>query len=238
MQAAGRARGVLLAALLAGVGACGGNEATPAVGGVASPGPGSAAPAADADSPPAGSADTAAGTTPPALESVPSAKGAAPPAGSAAPSDSAAGTTPPAPESAPSAGAASPPAGSADSVSPGPGSAAPSAGAAGSPPSAGSPAGARPNGVVPAPELPVPRPPAVPGELSSPEHRRYQQLRVETLRLMIEAARRALPIGPFQQRIDAAARTALQDVSEAADRMEETAADIRAALAASDPAGR
>ena len=182
--AAGWPRGVLLAALLAAAGACGGNEATPAVGGAASPGSGSAAP------------------------------------------------------SAPAAGAASPPAGSADSASPAPGSTAPSAGAAGSPPSAGSPAGARPNGGVPAPGVPGSPPPAVPGELSSPEHRRYQQLRVETLRLMIEAARRALPIAGFQQRIDAAARTALQDVSEAADRMEETAADLRAALAAADPAGR
>lgn len=141
------------------------------------------------------------------------------------------------------AGAASPPAGSAapsaDSASPAPRSAVPSADAAGSPPSVGPPAGARPNGVVPAPEFPVPRPPAaVPDELSSPEHRRYQQLRVETLRLLIEAARRALPIAGFQQRIDAAARTALQDVSEAADRMEETAADLRAALAAADAAGR
>ena len=107
------------------------------------------------------------------------------------------------------------------------GDSAPAVGGAASPPA------------VPAPELPVPGPPAaVPDELSSPEHRRYQQLRVETLRLMIEAARRALPIGPFQQRIDAAARTALQDVSEAADRMEEIAADLRAALATADPAGR
>lgn len=198
MQAAGRARGVLLAALLAVAGACGGNDAAPAGAGAASS-----------------------------------------PAGFAAPSADAAETPTPALESAPSADAASLPAGSADSASPGSRSAAPSVGAAGSPPSVGPPDGARPNGVVPAPELPAPRPPAaVPDELSSPDHRRYQQLRVETLRLLIEAARRALPIAGFQQRIDAAARTALQDVSEAADRMEETAADLRAALAAADPAGR
>lgn len=140
----------------------------------------------------------------------------------------------PEPESVPFPDGASPPAGSAAS----------SAGAAGTPGPAvsrpaDSPDGARPNGVIPAPEFPVPGPPAaVPDALSSPEHRRYQQLRVETLRLMIEAARRALPIGPFQQRLDAASRTALQDVSEAADRMEGIAADLRAALAAADAAGR
>ena len=99
------------------------------------------------------------------------------------------------------------------------------------PRSGGSPAGAPPNGVVPAPESSAPRPPAVPEELASPEHRRYRQLRVETLRLMIEAARRALPIGPFQERIDAASRTAVRDVSEAGDRMAEIAADLRQAIA-------
>ena len=66
------------------------------------------------------------------------------------------------------------------------------------------------------------------------DHERYRRLRVETLRLMIEAARRELPIGPFQQRIDAAIGTALQDVSEAADRMEEIVADLRQAIAAAD----
>lgn len=66
------------------------------------------------------------------------------------------------------------------------------------------------------------------------DHERYRRLRVETLRLMIEAARRELPIGPFQQRIDAAVGTALQDISEAADRMEEIVADLREAIAAAD----
>ena len=92
------------------------------------------------------------------------------------------------------------------------------------------PAGAPPARDMPAPGSSIPASPAVTDDLSSPEHRRYQQLRVETLRLMIEAARRALPIGPFQQRIDAAARTAL-DVSEAADRMEEIVAELEQAIA-------
>ena len=86
-------------------------------------------------------------------------------------------------------------------------------------------------GDVPAPGASIPASPAVTDDLTSPEHRRYQQLRVETLRLMIEAARRALPIGPFQQRIDAAARTALEDVSEAADRMEAIVAELEQAIA-------
>ena len=129
---------------------------------------------------------------------------------------------------------ASDPSGGAGAASRAPGSD-PSAGTGAVPqpagPHSGSPAGAPPNGVVPAPESSAPRPPAVPEELASPEHRRYRQLRVETLRLMIEAARRALPIGPFQERIDAASRTAVRDVSEAGDRMAEIAADLRRAIA-------
>lgn len=95
-------------------------------------------------------------------------------------------------------------------------------------------AGASPAEVAPALEPSVTAPPAAPAvvdTLSSPEHQRYQQLRLQTLRLMIEAAKQALPIGSFQQRIDAAARTALQDVSEAGDRMEEVAADLQQMLA-------
>ena len=92
--------------------------------------------------------------------------------------------------------------------------------------------GAAPAGVAPAPEFPLPQSPALPLELSTPEHQRYQQLRLETLRAMIEAARLALPIGPFQERIDAAARIALDDVVEAADRMEVIIADLREAIAA------
>ena len=70
--------------------------------------------------------------------------------------------------------------------------------------------------------------------MSSPEHERYQQLRLEALRLMIQAAQRALPIGAFQQRIDAAARIALQDVSEAGDLQEGIVIDLREAIAAAD----
>ena len=100
-------------------------------------------------------------------------------------------------------------------------------------PPPGDPSGvAAPDDAVPAPESPAPRPPALPVELSSPEHQRYQQLRLETLRAMIDAAKLALPIGPFQQRIDAAARIALEDVSEAGDLMEQIVADLREAIAA------
>ena len=91
---------------------------------------------------------------------------------------------------------------------------------------------AAPDDAVPASESPAPQPPTLPVELSSPEHQRYQQLRLETLRSMIDAAKLALPIGPFQQRIDAAARIALEDVSEAGDLMEQIVADLREAIAA------
>lgn len=79
---------------------------------------------------------------------------------------------------------------------------------------------------------PAARPSQTPPPLSSPEHERYQQLRLEALRLMIQAAQRTLPIGPFQQRIDEAARTALQDVSAAGDLQEAIVADLREAIAA------
>lgn len=103
---------------------------------------------------------------------------------------------------------------------------------AGVPPPGDPSGGAAPDDAVPAPESPAPQPPALPVELSSPEHQRYQQLRLETLRAMIDAAKLALPIGPFQQRIDAAARMALEDVSEAGDLMEQIVADLREAIAA------
>ena len=65
---------------------------------------------------------------------------------------------------------------------------------------------------------------------------RYEQLRVETLRLMIDAARLALPIGPCQNRIDRAARAASQgDVPAAADIMEDVAAGLRRAIADARP---
>lgn len=102
---------------------------------------------------------------------------------------------------------------------------------AGSPPpvaSGGSPPGGSPAGSAAGSG---PRPD---GRLqgASADHERYRRLRVETLKLMIEAARRALPIGPFQQRIDAASMTATSDVAEAADRMEEIFADLRGTIAA------
>ena len=67
-------------------------------------------------------------------------------------------------------------------------------------------------------------------EAAPADHVRYQELRVETLRLMIAAARLALPIGPCQQRIDRASRAASQgDVPGAADIMEEVATGLRGA---------
>lgn len=100
------------------------------------------------------------------------------------------------------------------------------------PPTGDPSVGGAPSGMVPVPESPVQQSPALPLELSSPEHQRYQQLRLETLRAMIEAAKLALPIGPFQERIDAAARIALDDVTEAADRMEVVVVDLQEAIAA------
>ena len=94
------------------------------------------------------------------------------------------------------------------------------------PGAASAPATAPPVGRIPAAESLATSDPGAPAE-----HERFQQLRVETLRLMIQAAQRALPIGPFQQRIDAASRTALRDVSEAADRLEEIIAELQQAIA-------
>ena len=77
----------------------------------------------------------------------------------------------------------------------------------------------------------VPPPEAV--ATTPADQERYQQLRLETLRLMIDAARLALPIGPCQTRIDRAAWTASQgDVPSAADIMAEVAAGLRGAIAA------
>ena len=94
--------------------------------------------------------------------------------------------------------------------------------------------GAEPTASRPAAEPSAAPPSGSPPPLSSPEHERYQQLRLEALRLMIQAAQAALPIGAFQQRIDAAARIALQDVSEAGDLQEGIVADLREAVAAAD----
>ena len=203
--------GVLLAALLVVAGACGGDVPQTGDAGAGSEMAGSSPPAG------AGAVSDTPGSDPSASAGAVSRASGSDPSGDD-------GSASRAPGSDPSAGAAS--------RAPGPG---PSAGAGAVQPPAvprsGSPAGAPPNGVVPFPESSAPRPPAVPEELASPEHRRYRQLRVETLRLMIEAARRALPIGPFQERIDAASRTAVRDVSEAGDRMAEIAADLRQAIA-------
>ena len=76
--------------------------------------------------------------------------------------------------------------------------------------------------------------PALPGAMTSADHQRFQRLNAEVLRLMIAAARRALPIGPFQQRISAARTAATRDIGEAADRMEAVVADLEDALAKQD----
>ena len=55
---------------------------------------------------------------------------------------------------------------------------------------------------------------------------RFQQLRADTLRLMIEAAKRELEIGPFQRRIDATVTQSLTDMKGAADALEKVATDL------------
>ncbi len=72
---------------------------------------------------------------------------------------------------------------------------------------------------------------ASPGEEG--EVARFQRLSVEALRLMIEAAQRALPIGPVQDRINAARRLVPTDPAEAADQLEAVVADLKAMLEAS-----
>ena len=115
------------------------------------------------------------------------------------------------------------PAGDADGASRAAAGAA-SAGAPDAEPPAGSP--------VRSPESP--ESPALPGAMTSADHQRFQRLNAEALRLMIAAARRALPIGPFQQRISAARTAATRDIGEAADRMEAVVADLEDALAKQD----
>ena len=76
-----------------------------------------------------------------------------------------------------------------------------------------------------------PQPPAVavnPGE--GVDAARFQRLSVDALRLMIEAAQQALPIGPFQDRINAARLDARTDIASAADQLEAVVADLRAML--------
>ena len=101
--------------------------------------------------------------------------------------------------------------------------------------SAGAPDAEPPAGSVRSPESPEsPESPALPGAMTSADHQRFQRLNAEALRLMIAAARRALPIGPFQQRISAARTAATRDIGEAADRMEAVVADLEDALAKQD----
>ena len=82
---------------------------------------------------------------------------------------------------------------------------------------------------------PAVAPPA--GVAATPaDQERHEQLRLETLRLMIDAARLALPIGPCQSRIDRASWTASQgDVPAASDIMAEVAAGLRGAIADAQP---
>ena len=80
----------------------------------------------------------------------------------------------------------------------------------------------------------VPPPEAV--AATPAQQQRYEQLRVETLRLMIDAARLSLPIGPCQTRIDRAVWLASQgDVPSAADIMADVAAGLREAVADAQP---
>ena len=68
------------------------------------------------------------------------------------------------------------------------------------------------------------------------DQERFEQLRLETLRLMIDAARLSLPIGPCQAHIDRASWTASQgDVPAAADIMADVAAGLRGAIADARP---
>lgn len=77
----------------------------------------------------------------------------------------------------------------------------------------------------------VPPPEAV--AATPAQQQRYEQLRVETLRLMIDAARLSLPIGPCQTRIDRAVWAASQgDVPSAADIVADVAAGLQEAIAA------
>ena len=62
------------------------------------------------------------------------------------------------------------------------------------------------------------------------DHQLLERLRREALQLMIAAAQRALDIGPFQIRIDKAATTALTDLPDAAQQMEQVVIDLEDAV--------
>ena len=106
-------------------------------------------------------------------------------------------------------------------------------------PAAGGSQPALPGG-EPAPRGASPPPPATaepanPARRSAADavhHERFQQLATRALRLMVAAAQRALPIGPLQERIDAARGLAVTDVEAAADRLEAVIADLEALLEA------
>jgi len=55
---------------------------------------------------------------------------------------------------------------------------------------------------------------------------RFQQLRSDTLRLMIAAAKRELEIMPFQRRIDATITQSVTDMPGAANALEKVAVDL------------
>ncbi len=74
--------------------------------------------------------------------------------------------------------------------------------------------------------------PAVPAAGDAIHHERFQRLATESLRLLIAAAQRELPIGPLQERISAARALATRDVEAAANRLEELVAELEALLAA------
>ena len=104
------------------------------------------------------------------------------------------------------------------------------------------PGGGSPPSPVPAAPPAVPRAqPANPARRTDTadaiHHERFQRLAAEVLRLMIAAAQRALPIGPLQERVDAARRLAVSDVEAAADRLEEIAADLEALIEESEESG-
>ncbi|MEE3202383.1 MAG: hypothetical protein VX262_03730 [Acidobacteriota bacterium] len=58
------------------------------------------------------------------------------------------------------------------------------------------------------------------------DQERFQQLRADTLRLMIAAAKRELEIVPFQRRINATITQSLTDMKSAADALEKVATDL------------
>ena len=92
-------------------------------------------------------------------------------------------------------------------------------------------------GVAGEPQSPAELSPQRPAVIASPGEEgdvaRFQRLSVEALRLMIEAAQRALPIGPIQDRINVARRVVPTDAAEAADQLEEVVADLKVMLEAS-----